>query len=70
MNEMRNNLKSCSSYHCEFNITQHEAGQDKMETDVLHLEVDTTAETHLSSLPTSQQDLKKLNKENLSAAVR
>ena len=39
-------------------------------TDLLHLSVSTTAETELSSLPSSQSDLRKLNKENLSVAVR
>ena len=39
-------------------------------TDLLHLSLSTTAETELSSLPSSQSDLKKLNKENLSVAVR
>ena len=38
--------------------------------ELLHLELDTTAETLLSSLPTSEQDVKSLNKDNLSAAVR
>ena len=72
-------------YHCEFNITKHEAvdavdadgdvEERKMVknsslTDLLHMSVSTTAETDLSSLPSSQSDLRKLNKENLSVAVR
>ena len=39
-------------------------------TDLLHMSVSTTAETDLSSLPSSQSDLRKLNRENLSVAVR
>ena len=65
-------------YHCEFSITKHEAVdavKEKMVensslTDLLHLSMSTTAESELSSLPSSQSDLKKLNKENLSVAVR